>query len=96
MHQLCPPDSGASEMLAGARQPLPDLDVMIETLRGITEQGQDEALREMFALLEEVSSQVGLATLVSHGEGNYAPNKDFIVRAFGEEFVEQLECLVYP
>jgi hypothetical protein len=96
MHKLCPPDSGAREMLARAKETLPNLDLMIQTLRGISDDRSEDLLREMFALFGDVSSQVGLATLVSHGEGNYAPNKDFLVRAFGEEFVDQLERLVYP
>jgi len=96
IHRLCSPDSGAREMLARAKETLPNLDLMIETLRSISQEGQGDLLREMFALFGDLASQVGLATLISHGEGNYAANKDFIVRAFGEEFVDQLERLVYP
>lgn len=96
MHRLCPPGSGAGDMLARAKETLLSLDAMIETLRSISQEGQEELLREMFALFGDLWSQVGLATLLSNGEGDYAANKDFIVRAFGEEFVDQLERLVYP
>lgn len=37
-----------------------------------------------------------MATLASQELGLYSQNKDFVVRAFGEEFVDQLERLLYP
>lgn len=96
LHGLAQAASDSEEMLTRARLTLPSLDRVIETTQPLSDDGGDDVVRALFALFEEFSGQVGLNMLMDLGEGMFEANKDFLIRAFGEEFVDQLERLVYP
>jgi hypothetical protein len=96
LHRSRSQESAAVGFMEHARAMLPALEAMIRTLPPASPRADDEALlREMFALFDQMSGQLGLIQLLGHADDHH-PNKDFVFRTFGEEFVDELEQLVYP
>ncbi|MBT2326896.1 DUF2971 domain-containing protein [Variovorax paradoxus] len=96
LHRPASSRSDAAHFLDSARTALPGLDEMIKAMQPISSEGDEQLVRELFALFGAMSGQLGLAALLDPEAGDYRPNKDFLFRAFADEFVDQLDRLVYP
>ncbi|WP_165909728.1 DUF2971 domain-containing protein [Variovorax guangxiensis] len=96
LHRTASARPDAERFLDSARAGLPSLEKMIEAMQPISGEVDEQLLQELFSLFEFMSGQLGLAALLNPELGEYQPNKDFLFRAFADEFVDQLDRLVYP
>jgi hypothetical protein len=93
---MCAESPTTGEMLSRAHPTLVNLDKMIGMLRCMSEDKQDQLTRELFGLFDQVAADMSLTMVLGLQGPSWSANRDFIIRSFGEEFVDQLDRLLYP
>jgi hypothetical protein len=93
---MCAESPTTGEMLSRTRPMLDNLDKMIGMLRGISENRREQLVGELFGLFDQVAADISLTMVLGLQGPSWSTNKDFIVRSFGDEFVDQLDRLLYP